>query len=307
MTNHTMELMYGLKPVHRDNPQAGESEWYYYDPRGTDNFSDMKKIDVPSENSPNPYADEIKNYLYKNDRYNYNQLYGTTPPPATQPTQTSFTGTSGYINSQSQPTGWSNLSNSNSGFGSSTVGQHIANAVNQPDVAIGQFGNSDSINMQSFDANTANRGLQALNNNNPMLSVYNLGQNLGEFVADTKLAYDYWKKMKETGNKLVKTFGSGQAADIDNYYHPLLQCELAKISPQSRNNGIALGYAKEGWDYLNKRFLQHKNHDEIIEDSRKDLYNNLYGSNLGNNNLNKSCEDLLDDRRTPNMRKLGIR
>ena len=81
MTNHTMELMYGLKPVHRDNPQAGESEWYYYDPRGTDNFSDMKKIDVPSENSPNPYADEIQNYLYKNDRYNYNQLYGTTPPP----------------------------------------------------------------------------------------------------------------------------------------------------------------------------------------------------------------------------------
>ena len=86
-----------------------------------------------------------------------------------------------------------------------------------------------------------------------------------------------------------------------------MQCELAKISPQSRNNGIALGYAKEGWDYLNKRFLQHKNHDEIVEDSRKDLYNNLYGSNLGNNNPNKSCEDLLDDRRTPNMRKANIR
>ena len=118
MTNHTMELMYGLKPVHRDNPQAGESEWYYYDPRGTDNFSDMKKIDVPSENSPNPYADEIQNYLYENDRYNYNQLYGTTPPPVQK--------------AQPQPTGWSSLSNSNIGFSSSIVGQHIDNASNQP-------------------------------------------------------------------------------------------------------------------------------------------------------------------------------
>ena len=94
MTNHTMELMYGLKPVHRDNPQAGESEWYYYDPRGTDNFSDMKKIDVPSENSPNPYADEIQNYLYKNDRHNYHQLYGTTPPP--EQTQ-SYNATKNYL------------------------------------------------------------------------------------------------------------------------------------------------------------------------------------------------------------------
>lgn len=86
-----------------------------------------------------------------------------------------------------------------------------------------------------------------------------------------------------------------------------MQCELAKISPQSRDNGIALGYAKEGWDYLYKRFLQRQAHDKIIIDSRKDLQNNLYGSNLGYNNHNVSCEDLLDDRRTPNMRKLGIR
>ena len=52
------------------------------DPRGASTFSDMKQIDVPSENSPNPYANEIQNYLYKNDEYNYKQLYGNTPPPA---------------------------------------------------------------------------------------------------------------------------------------------------------------------------------------------------------------------------------
>ena len=44
----------------------------------------MKQIDVPSENSPNPYANEIQNYLYENDEYNYKQLYGDNPPPSAQ-------------------------------------------------------------------------------------------------------------------------------------------------------------------------------------------------------------------------------
>ena len=258
-----MELMYGLKPVHRDNPQAGESEWYYYDPRGTDNFSDMKKIDVPSENSPNPYADEIQNYLYKNDRYNYNQLYGSTPPPATQPTQTSFTGTNGYTNENAQfssrpympkPSMWQNIKD----------GAMIA---------------ADTIRYTP--------------------------EALGELAADTKIAYDYWQKMNNTGKQLVNTYGSGQGADIDNYYHPLLQCELAKISPTSRNWGLRLGYAKEIWDYHQKKGNMPMS--TISSDSQKDLQNNLYGSNLGYYNPNKSCEDLLDDRRTPNMRKANIR
>lgn len=138
--------------------------------------------------------------------------------------------------------------------------------------------------------------------------IWETGEGLGELVADTKIAYDYWQKMNQTGDKLVKTFGTGQGANIDNYYHPLLQCELAKISPESRRNGIALGYAKEYlMDYPKKRFLQHYNHNEIMEDSKKDLQNNLYGSNLGYYNQSTSCEDLLNDRRTLNMRKLGIR
>ena len=46
---------------------------------------------------------------------------------------------------------------------------------------------------------------------------------------------------------------------------------------------------------------------EISQDSIKDLQNNLYGSNLGYSNPNMSCEELLDDRRTPNMRKKNLR
>lgn len=83
-TNFTRELMYGKRPIRRTDPKPGQSEWYYLDPRGADNFSDMKQIDVENENSPNPHANEIQNDLYKNDEYNYKQLYGETPPPAVQ-------------------------------------------------------------------------------------------------------------------------------------------------------------------------------------------------------------------------------
>ena len=38
----------------------------------------------------------------------------------------------GNINTDQQPNGWSSPTNNNSGFGGSTVGQHIDNAVNQP-------------------------------------------------------------------------------------------------------------------------------------------------------------------------------
>ena len=75
MTNFTRELIYGKRPIHRSNPQPGQSEWYYLDPRGTDRFADMKEIDVESENSLNPYANEIQNYLYNNDKYNYKKLF----------------------------------------------------------------------------------------------------------------------------------------------------------------------------------------------------------------------------------------
>ena len=143
---------------------------------------------------------------------------------------------------------------------------------------------------------------------NPVSSLYNLGYRIGEFAFDTKLAYDYWQKMNTTGKRLVNTYGPGQGVGIDNYYHALLQCELAKISSQSKKNGLLLGYAKEYMmDYPKKRFFQGYSHDKIMQDSEKDLLNNFYGSNLGYYNQDMSCFDLLEAKRTPNMRQLGIR
>ena len=102
MTEFTRELMFGKRTVRRTDPKPGQSEWYYLDPRGASTFSDMKQIDVPSENSPNPYANEIQNYLYKNDEYNYKQLYGDTPPPAVN--QYSY-GTTDYMVNTENPIG----------------------------------------------------------------------------------------------------------------------------------------------------------------------------------------------------------
>ena len=84
MTEYTRQLIYGLKPIKRENPKAGESEWYYVDPRGAESATDMKTIDVPSEFSPNPHAAEIQDYIYEHDKYNYERLYGDTPPPMSQ-------------------------------------------------------------------------------------------------------------------------------------------------------------------------------------------------------------------------------
>ena len=85
MINYTEQLMYGLKPIHRDEPREGQSEWYYLDPRYDDD-DERHQIDVESENAPHPYASEIQNYLYNNDEYRYKSLYGDTPPPQTQDT-----------------------------------------------------------------------------------------------------------------------------------------------------------------------------------------------------------------------------
>ena len=62
MTNYTEQLMYGLKPIHRDEARAGQSKWYYLDPRYDDD-DERHQIDVENENTPNPYANQIQNYL----------------------------------------------------------------------------------------------------------------------------------------------------------------------------------------------------------------------------------------------------
>ena len=122
MINYTEQLMYGLMPVQRDDPQAGQSAYYYFDPRyGDDDARHI--VDVPDGTSPNPNAGAIQQYLYENDEYRYKNLYGNTPPPTqtaisdyTVNTENLMGKPSSYFQDNSS-VGWSGNTD---GFGSST-------------------------------------------------------------------------------------------------------------------------------------------------------------------------------------------
>ena len=53
------QRMHGFKTVKRGYRKDGQSKWYYIDPRGAHSVEDMKEIDVPSENAPNPKLNDI--------------------------------------------------------------------------------------------------------------------------------------------------------------------------------------------------------------------------------------------------------
>ena len=53
------QRMHGFKTIKRGYRKNGQSEWYYIDPRGAHSVEDMKEIDVPSENAPNPKLNSI--------------------------------------------------------------------------------------------------------------------------------------------------------------------------------------------------------------------------------------------------------
>lgn len=149
------------------------------------------------------------------------------------------------------------------------------------------------------NANT-NAVSNAINQN----TIYSLGEKAGEFIADVKIAVDEKNEMDKVGEQMVKQYGAGAAKGIDDYYHAKLQCNLAKISPDSKHNGILLGKGKEYiMDYPKKTISNKLNQNEIMSDINKDLQNNQYGSDMGYNNPNKSCVDLLEKWRTPNMRR----
>ena len=143
----------------------------------------------------------------------------------------------------------------------------------------------------------------------PIPSLYSMGEQIGELTANAVLGAKYVKEMKNTGNYLVNKYGQGiGAADgIDDYYHPLLQCYLAQISPQSGRNGLMLGYAKEHYyDYPKKYYWRKMPKDVILQDLEKDLANNQYGHDMGRKYPNKSCIEMLEHLRPPRMKKEGL-
>ena len=59
LRDNIYQRMHGFKTVKRGYRKDGQSKWYYIDPRGAHSVEDMKEIDVPSENAPNPKLNDI--------------------------------------------------------------------------------------------------------------------------------------------------------------------------------------------------------------------------------------------------------
>lgn len=59
LRDNIYQRMHGFKTVKRGYRKDGQSKWYYIDPRGAHSVEDMKEIDVPSENAPNPMLNDI--------------------------------------------------------------------------------------------------------------------------------------------------------------------------------------------------------------------------------------------------------
>ena len=138
----------------------------------------------------------------------------------------------------------------------------------------------------------------------------NLIKNPYELIEDVQTAMQYNREMKSVGRKLVKKYGKGAAGGIDNYYHALLQCELAQKGENNGINGLMLGLAKEFmYDKPRKSdsLFGNLTDEELLLDINKDLNNNYYGHIMGKYNKNKKCANLLNDLRTQRMIDENIR
>ena len=58
LQNEIYQRLHGFKSIERGYKRAGQSDYYYIDPR-YDGDEERGQIDVPSENSPNPRLEDI--------------------------------------------------------------------------------------------------------------------------------------------------------------------------------------------------------------------------------------------------------
>ena len=242
MSISTRNYIYGLSPLKRENPARGQSEWYYFDPRNASTFSDFKQIDVPSQNTPNPYAKEIQNYIFKTDSDNYKLLYGNTQPPQENQPQQPENNTAKPIFSNQQ-------NNQIFSQPQSTLGQAISNNVAQQPVAKEQS-IAEAIN------SSMPKSVDDVPDMNYIMKIRKL---LGDDIRNTQ---DAFKTKSNLDN--AKTF------IFDDLGRPLSGNYLQELAEKRKNNNNEINYSLYGEDF-DKNFI-----NELVNDKEFNAILNNY-------------------------------
>ena len=245
MSIPTRNYIYGLSPLKRENPARGQSEWYYFDPRNASTFSDFKQIDVPSQDTPNPYAKEIQNYIFKTDSDNYKLLYGNAQPPQenqqNQPQQPENNTAKPIFSNQQNNQIFSQLQNA--------AGQAIGNNVEQQPAPKEQ-------NIAEAINSSMPKSVDDVPDMNYIMKIRKL---LGDDIRNTQ---DAFKTKSNLDN--AKTF------ILDDFGRPLSGNYLQELAEKRKNNNNEINYSLYGED-LDKNFI-----NELVNDKEFNAILNNY-------------------------------
>ena len=245
MSIPTRNYIYGLSPLKRENPARGQSEWYYFDPRNASTFSDFKQIDVPSQNTPNPYAKEIQNYIFKTDSDNYKLLYGNAQPPQenqqNQPQQPE--------NNTAKPIFSNQQNNQIFSQSQNAVGQAIGNNVEQ----------SSQASVQNLNGTIKSTMPQATANAQNMNYIEQIKNILGDGGKDTQSILG---TLPNIDNARSYTTDDGGRQLNRNY--------LQELAEKRKNNNNEINYSLYGEDF-DKNFI-----NELVKDKEFNAILNNY-------------------------------
>ena len=245
MSIPTRNYIYGLSPLKRENPVRGQSEWYYFDPRNASTFSDFKQIDVPSQNTPNPYAKEIQNYIFKTDSDNYKLLYGNAQPPQenqqNQPQQPE--------NNTAKPIFSNQQNNQIFSQPQNAVGQAIGNNVEQ----------SSQASVQNLNGTIKSTMPQATANAQNMNYIEQIKNILGDGGKDTQSILG---TLPNIDNARSYTTDDGGRQLNRNY--------LQELAEKRKNKNNEINYSLYGEDF-DKNFI-----NELVKDKEFNAILNNY-------------------------------
>lgn len=245
MSIPTRNYIYGLSPLKRENPARGQSEWYYFDPRNASTFSDFKQIDVPSQDTPNPYAKEIQNYIFKTDSDNYKLLYGNAQPPQenqqNQPQQPE--------NNTAKPIFSNQQNNQIFSQPQNAAGQAIGNNVEQ----------SSQASVQNLNGTIKSTMPQATANAQNMNYIEQIKNILGDGGKDTQSILG-----------TLPNIDNARSYTTDDGGRPLSGNYLQELAEKRKNNNNEINYSLYGEDF-DKNFI-----NELVNDKEFNAILNNY-------------------------------